>query len=100
MLLQQANTAQQIFSFLPLIGIVLVFYLFFMRPQQKKQKAQTSFLSALQKGDKVATTAGIIGKINKIENDIVTLQVDAKTFIQVLKGVISKEMTDSLGNKE
>jgi preprotein translocase subunit YajC len=95
----QANAAQQIFSFLPLIGIVLVFYLFFMRPQQKKQKAQTRFLSDLQKGDKVATSAGIIGKINKIENDIVTLQVDSKTFIQVLKGVISKEMTDSLGGK-
>lgn len=85
-----------IMQFLPLIGIVIVFYFFFMRPQQKKQKQQSKFISELNKGDEVATASGIIGKINKIEGEVVTLQVDQKTFIRVTKNSISKEMTDSL----
>jgi len=98
-LLLQAQQPNPIVSFLPLIGIVVVFYFFFMRPQQKKQKAQTNFTTALNKGDEVATASGIVGKINKIEDKTITLQVDQKTFIRVIKSSISKEMTDAL-NKE
>lgn len=83
-----------IMQFLPLIAIIFVFYFFFMRPQQKKQKAQNTFIENLNKGDEVATGSGLIGKINKIEDQIVTLQIDQKTFIRVLKSAISKEMTE------
>lgn len=96
LLFLQAQQPNPITTFLPLIGIVVVFYFFFMRPQQKKQKAQTTFSSALAKGDEVATASGIIGKINKIEDNTVTLQVDQKTFIRVMKSAVSKEMTDAI----
>ncbi len=86
-----------IMQFLPLIAIVFVFYFFFMRPQQKKQKQQAQFLENLNKGDEVSTGSGLIGKINKIDGQIITLQVDQKTFIRVLKSAISKEMTESIG---
>ncbi len=85
-------------SFLPLVGIVVVFYFFFMRPQQKKQKAQNQFMQDISKGDEVVTASGIIGKINKIEDNTVTLQIDQKTFIRVTRSSISKEMTDSLSS--
>ena len=85
-----------IMQFLPLIAIIFVFYFFFMRPQQKKQKAQSTFLDNLNKGDEVSTGSGLIGKINKIEDQIVTLQIDQKTFIRVLKSAISKEMTEAI----
>ena len=85
-----------ILQFLPLIAIIFVFYFFFLRPQQKKQKAQTTFLENLNKGDEVSTGSGLIGKINKIEDQIVTLQIDQKTFIRVLKSAISKEMTEAI----
>ena len=80
-------------QFLPLIGIFVVFYFFFIRPQQKKAKDQSSFLANINKGDDVVMSSGIIGKINKIEDEIVTLQIDQKTFIRVTKSSISKEMT-------
>lgn len=70
-------------------------YFFFLRPQVKKQKAQASFEKEMGKGDEVVTSAGMIGKINKIEKGIVHLQIDQKTFIKVLAGAISKEMTES-----
>ena len=85
-----------IVSFLPLIGILLVIYFFMMRPQQKKQKEQNTFVGNLAKGDDVVTASGLLGKINKIEGDVVTLQVDQKVFIRVAKTAISKEMTDSI----
>jgi preprotein translocase subunit YajC len=83
-----------------LLGIVLVFYFFFIRPQSKKQKAQSKFLTDLQKGDEIATASGIIGRINKIEGNIVHLQVDTKTFMKFTLSAISKEMTDSIQKKE
>lgn len=80
-------------------GIILVFYFFIIRPQAQKQKQQTAFANSLEKGKEVATTSGIIGKINKIEDDFVFLQIDQKTFIKVFKSAVSKEMTDALTNE-
>lgn len=81
---------------LPLILMVVVIYFFFIRPQAKKQKAQGVFIEEMKKGDEVVTGSGIIGKITKIENEIVSIQVDQKTFIKVLKTTISKELTEGL----
>lgn len=79
-----------------LMLMLVVIWLFFLRPQAKKQKAQAKFMESLQKGDEVATSSGIIGRINKIEDGIVHLQIDQKTFIRITKGSISKEMTDAI----
>lgn len=87
---------EAMFNFLPLILIMVVFYFFFIRPQTKKQKAQAGFIHELQKGDEVVTGSGIIGKINKIEGNVVHLQVDQKTYIKVFKNAISNEMTAGL----
>lgn len=80
-------------------AIFLVFYLFFIRPQSKKQKEQNKFITAVEKGDEIVTNSGLIGKVNKIEENVVTIQVDQKTFIRVLKSSISKELTDSIQAK-
>lgn len=95
MLILQSD-ANPIISMLPLIGMALVFYFLFMRPQQKKAKAQRQFSQELDKGEVIVTGSGIIGKINKLEGDIVTLQLSDKTFIKIMKSAISKEMTDAL----
>ena len=52
--------------------------------------------AGLEKGKEIVTASGMIGKINKIENGIVTLQVANNVFIRVTKSSISKEMTESL----
>lgn len=77
-------------------AMILIFWLFFIRPQTKKQKEQSNFLEALQKGDEVVTTSGMLGKINKIEENIVTLEVGTKTFIRVTKNAVSKDLTSSI----
>jgi len=80
-------------------SIFVIMYFFFIRPQVKKQKAQNVFVSEMSKGDEVVTGSGIIGKISKIEGNIVHLQIDQKTFIKVMKAAISREMTESLNAK-
>jgi len=82
------------------ILIVGVFYFFIIRPQSKMRKDQETFTNNLEKGTEVVTSSGIIGRINKVEENIVTLQVDTKTFIRITKGAISKEMTESLASPD
>lgn len=73
-----------------------IFWLFIIRPQTKKQKAQSQFMSDLNKGDKVVTGSGILGKIVEIDNDIITLEIAQKVNIRVTKNAISKELTDTI----
>lgn len=96
----QGSQGNPFIGMLPLLGIIVVFYFFFMRPQQKRQKAQDRFQKELQKGDQIVTTSGILGTINKIEGDIITVQLDSKTFIRIMRSAISKEMTDSVQKGE
>jgi preprotein translocase subunit YajC len=77
-------------------AMILIFWLFLIRPQAKKQREQRNFVEALEKGRDVVTASGMLGRINKIEDDIVTLEVAAKTYIRVTKSAISKELTDAV----
>lgn len=77
--------------------IILVFWLFFIRPQSKKQKEQKKFIEDLQKGTKVVTIAGIHGTINKINEDgTINLEVSPGSYIKMEKASISLEMTNAI----
>jgi preprotein translocase subunit YajC len=81
--------------FLPLM--ILVFWLFFIRPQAKKAKNQKSFVEGLQKGDKIVTIAGIHGTINKVNEDgTVNLEVSPGSYIKIEKNAISMEWSNQL----
>lgn len=96
MILLQSGNA--ITSFLPLVLMIVVFYFFMIRPQAKKQKEQNDFQNGLAKGDRVVTGSGVLGKITKLDDKTVTLEVDSKTYIRFAKSAISKEMTDGLAS--
>ena len=97
--LQAGGSGNVLFQWMPIILMFGVVYFFFIRPQAKKQKEQARFINEIQKGDEVVTSSGIIGKISKIDEEVISLQVDNKTFIRVTKGAISREMTDALKSK-
>ncbi len=74
--------------------IMVVFWLFFIRPQAKKAKSQKTFIQDLQKGDKVVTIAGIHGTINKINDDgTISLEINPGSYIKMEKSSISMEWT-------
>lgn len=95
MIFLQAGGMATVMQFAPLAMILVVFYFFMIRPQMKRQKEQAAFAESLEKGKEVVTASGMIGKINKIDGQVVTLEVANNTFIRVTKASISKEMTEA-----
>lgn len=84
-------------STLVMFGImILIFWFFIIRPQSKQQREQRQFIDGLKKGDEVVTASGLIGRINKIDGEIVTLEVDKQVYMRFSKGSVSKQMTDAL----
>ncbi len=99
-LLQAANSpSQSIMSFLPIIGIIVVFYFFMIRPQMKKQKEAKKFVEQIKKGDKVVTIGGIIGKITEVTDNGYIIESE-NTKIKVLKSAISMENSAALNAPE
>ena len=77
--------------------MILVFWLFMIRPQAKKAKQQKTFINDLKKGDKVVTIAGIHGKINKVnEDNTIELEVSPGSYLKIEKSSISLEMSAAL----
>ncbi len=98
-LLLQGATGSNMGSFIMLGGMVAVFYLFFIRPQQKKQKETKKFIEAIGKGDKVVTMGGIHGKISAIDESTVTLDVDRGNKLVVEKSSISLDASKRYEDK-
>ena len=82
-------------SFLPLILIIVVFWLFMIRPQMKRQKELKKFRDSLQKGDKVVTTGGIYGKVIEIQDYAIIMEVEGQVRLRVDKSAVIKDMTDA-----
>jgi preprotein translocase subunit YajC len=82
-------------NFLPLIGVIIVFYFFMMRPQQKKLKQEKEFESGLKTGDKVVTKSGIHGKIAELSEGTVVIETMAGR-IKFERSAISPELTFKL----
>ena len=77
-------------TFLPLILIFVVFYFLLIRPQQRKVKQHKEMLSNLKRGDKIVTSGGIIGTINKVaDNRELTLEVAENVEIKIASGMVA-----------
>jgi len=83
------------FIFLGLM--ILVFWMFFIRPQAKRAKNQKSFIENLGKGDKIVTIAGIHGTINKVNEDgTLNIEVSPGSYLRIEKSAISMDWTAAL----
>jgi preprotein translocase subunit YajC len=78
-------------------AMILVFWLFMIRPQAKKAKEQKKFINDLQKGDKIVTIAGIHGTINKVNEDgTLSLEVSPGSYLKIEKSALSMEWTANI----
>jgi preprotein translocase subunit YajC len=83
-------------SFLPLILLFMVIYLFMIRPQMKKQKQEKNFASELKKGDKVITKSGLHGKVLELYDDGTCIIETQAGKLRYERSAISMEMTNKL----
>ena len=92
---------ESIGAFLPLILIFGVFYILLIRPQQKKVKQHSEMLKNLRRGDKIITSGGIIGTINKVaDNRELNVEVSENVEIKIAPGMVADLYTQPDNQKK
>ena len=75
-------------SFLPIILMFVVLYIFMIRPQMRRAKETKQMIDALQKGDEVITAGGVVGRIAKIGDTYLSLEIAPNTEISVQRAAV------------
>nr|WP_267498880.1 preprotein translocase subunit YajC [Massilia sp. IC2-278] len=76
-------------TFAPLLIMFVVMYFLMIRPQQKRQKEAKAMMDALAKGDEVVTAGGILGRVTKVSDTYVTLEIATNTELVVQKNAVT-----------
>ena len=83
-------------QFIPLILIFVIFYFFLIRPQQKKVKEHKAMVEGLKRGDKVVTSGGITGRVERlIDNDKVEVEIADNVTVEVIRGTGVQSLMNS-----
>ena len=85
---QGAGGADSLMSFLPIILLFVILYFLMIRPQMKRAKEQKAMIEALQKGDEVVTAGGLVGRITKLGDQYLTLEIAPSTEIVVQRSAV------------
>jgi preprotein translocase subunit YajC len=80
-------------AFLPLVGIALLFWLLFVRPAQRKQRAMGSMQRSLSVGDEVMLTSGIFGTVRALHDDSFSLEVADGVTLRVVRAAVGNVVT-------
>jgi preprotein translocase subunit YajC len=83
------GTGGGLMSFLPIVLMFVVLYFLMIRPQMKRQKEQKAMIDALAKGDEVITAGGILGKVSKVTEAYVTVEVADGTEVVMQKASVT-----------
>jgi preprotein translocase subunit YajC len=86
----EATTAASIATFAPLVLVFIVFYFLMIRPQQKRQRALQDAVTGMKKGDSVITAGGLMGKVTKVEDTVVEVEIAPNTRVRVVKATIAE----------
>ena len=87
------GTQAMLLQFLPLVALVVLFYFLMIRPQQRRMKQHQAMLGALKRGDGVVLSSGIIGKVMRVEDKEVGIEVASGVTVKVVKSMISDVRT-------
>ena len=79
----------------PLLLVFIIFYFLLIRPQQKRMKAHQEMLGAVKRNDVVVTSGGLIGKVTKVDENEVELEVSQGVRVRVVKSTLSHVLTSS-----
>ena len=88
-------------QFIPLILIFVIFYFFLIRPQQKKVKEHKLMVENLKRGDKVITSGGIVGSIERVmDNDKVEVVISENVKVEVIKSTVIQSLVSNTETKK
>ncbi len=86
---QDAPAPDPSFQFVILFGFIAIFYFIIWRPQSKRAKEHKELLAGIAKGDEVLTSGGLLGKVNKVNDDYFVLQVADNVELKMQKSAIA-----------
>src|SRR5574338_355006 len=89
----QGGAAGLLIGILPWIAIFVIFYLLMIRPQQRRVKEHQAAIAAVKKGDEVITGGGIRGRVTKVNDEEVEVEIAQGVKIRVVKSTISQVLT-------
>ena len=103
-LLQAPPQQSPLGMLVPMAAIFLIFYFLFIRPQQKKQRAQEEMLKGIDKGDDVVTAGGLHGRVVGVTDDVLTVEIAAlkgeRVRVKVSRAKIESVQKARKGEKE
>lgn len=80
-------------SFVMPLGLIVLFYFLILRPQQKRMKDHKSMIDAVKRGDTVVLSSGIIGKVTRVEDAEVQVEIAPSVNVKVVKSTLSEVRT-------
>jgi preprotein translocase subunit YajC len=83
-----ASPGGDLMRFLPIVFIFVLFYFMLIRPQMKAAKLQKAMIEALKAGDEVATMGGVVGKVTKVGDNFVSVEIAGNTVINIQKHAV------------
>jgi preprotein translocase subunit YajC len=82
------DTSSQLMSLLPMVLMFVVLYFVMIRPQMKKQKEHKSMIDALAKGDEIVSAGGLLGKVSKLGDSYVHLEIAQGVEVQIQRSAV------------
>lgn len=86
----QSGGIAQILGLAPLVLIFIAFYFLMIRPQQRRMKALQESVAAVKKGDTVVTGGGLVGKVTKVEEAHVEIELAPNVKVRAVKGTLAE----------
>ena len=75
-------------QFLPIIGMVAIFWFLIIRPQMRQQKAHREKVAGMKKGDQVVTAGGVLGKVVKVDDNYAEIEIAKGVQVKVVKATV------------
>jgi len=85
-----AGPQDMLLQFLPLIGLVILFYFLMIRPQQRRMKQHQAMLGAIKRNDTVVLSSGMIGKVVRVEEKELGIEIATGVTVKVVKGMVAE----------
>jgi len=80
-------------QFLPIVGMVAIFWFLLIRPQMRQQKAHRARIAAVKKGDQVVTAGGLVGKVIKVDEQYAEIEIAQGVRVKAVKSTIGDIVT-------
>jgi len=84
-------------QFMPLVAMVVIFWLLILRPQMQRQKSQAAKIAAIKKGDQVVTGGGLVGKVVKVDDNYAEVELGPNVRVKAVKTTIADVISPLTG---